>query len=120
MTEDYGREPNCFGALAWDTAQFTVNVINALRLHNNNGKKTAEALAGTAFEGTRGSMRLDSNTNYFTAPVYHATIVPSENGNSKLQLSGEVPFREEEWKTFTAQPTTGVFSRWTNTYLCTT
>ncbi|XZF16416.1 ABC transporter substrate-binding protein [Chitinophagaceae bacterium MMS25-I14] len=120
MTEDYGREPNCFGALAWDTAQFAVNVIGALKMYGNNGKKAAEGLAGTAFEGTRGQTRLDGKTNYFTAPVYHATVVPAENGNSKLALSGEVAFREEEWEAFTSQPTTGVFSRWTNTYLCTT
>ena len=117
---DHGREANCFGALAWDTALFTLHVIDALKANNNNSKKASEALAATEFESTRGQMKLDSKTNYLTAPVYHATIVPGENGNSKLSLSGEVDFREEEWETFTDQPTTGVFSRWTNTYLCTT
>jgi branched-chain amino acid transport system substrate-binding protein len=117
---DSGREANCFGALAWDTALFAQHVIDALKSNNNNSRKATEALVATAFEGTRGQMKLDNKTNYLTAPVYHATIVPGENGNSKLSLSGEVTFREEEWETFTDNPTTGVFSRWTNTYLCTT
>lgn len=116
---ELGREPNCFGALAWDTAQFTALAVAALKVNNNNGKKAAGSLAGTVFDGTRGQMKLDDHTHYFAAPVYEARIVPSENGNSKLELGKAIPYCAEEWEAFTAAPINGVFSRWTNTYLCT-
>ena len=120
ITEDHGRQPNCFAALAWDAARFAMMVAEALRANNNNGKKAAAALKGAIFEGTRGPMQLDDHTNYFTTPLYHAAIVPKEDGQSQLQLGSPVADVAAQWQAFTTQPTIGVFSRWTNTYLCTT
>ncbi len=114
-----GREPSCFTALAWDTCHFVTLVAAAIREHNGNRIKVTGALKGTSMQGTRGLMELDDTTNYFTAPLYYAALVPAENGTSMLDLKEEVPEREAAWKSFTSIPISGIFSRWTNTYLCT-
>jgi branched-chain amino acid transport system substrate-binding protein len=119
MQEEAGREASCFGALAWDTAQFVTLVIAAIRTHNGNRIKVTEALKSTAMQSTRGVMELDDKTNYFTAPLYHADLVPAANGCSMLSLKEEVGQRDTAWKSFTSLPISGIFSRWTNTYLCT-
>lgn len=119
MKEDAGREPSCFTALSWDTCRFVTLVAAAIREHNGNRGKVIEALKGVTMQGTRGLMELDDTTNYFTAPLYYAEVVPAENGTCMLRLGAEVPERGTAWSNFTSLPVSGIFSRWTNTYLCT-
>ncbi len=119
MQDEYGKQGNCFGALAWDAAQFTVLVANALAENKNNALKASAALQNTTMNGVRGLMQLDNNTNYITAPLYNATLVVNENGNSKLQI-GEMIDTAADWAAFTSAPMQSQHSRWLNTYLCTT
>ncbi|PSK91420.1 ABC transporter substrate-binding protein [Taibaiella chishuiensis] len=123
FTEAYtalsGRTPTCFAALAWDTCNFALQVAAAIRTYPGKRAQVLEALKGIALTSTRGTMVLDDETNYFTAPLYAAEVVSGENGNAALRTGAEIAGREAAWKTFTSEPVTGVFSRWTNTYLCT-
>jgi branched-chain amino acid transport system substrate-binding protein len=119
ISEEAGREASCFTALAWDTCRFVTLVAAAIREHKGNRNKVAEALKGTTMQSTRGLMELDDATNYFTAPLYYAELVPSASGSSMLRIKDEVPERDTAWKSFTSLPISGIFSRWTNTYLCT-
>lgn len=117
--EETGRPANCFSALAWDTCRFVLQVAGAIREHKGNRNQVITAIRGLAFDSTRGLMQLDNETNYVTAPLYMAEVVPSENGTAMLRTGAEVPERAQAWAAFTASPMSGVFSRWTNTYLCT-
>lgn len=119
FTEQSGRTPTCFAALAWDTCRFALEVAAVIRTYPGKQAQVLDALKGTSLNSTRGTMALDDNTNYFTAPLYAAEVIEGENGKAALRTGPEVTGLEAAWKTFTSQPVTGVFSRWTNTYLCT-
>lgn len=114
-----GRTGNSFSALAWDAAQLAIKAISALREHNNNGQKAAQALVGTTIHGTRGTMQHDADTNYFPGPLYNAEVV-NEDGASKLELGAEITYGKELWETHKSKPIGDAHSRWVNTYLCTT
>lgn len=119
MDEEFGKTGNCFAALAWDAAQFTAEVVQKLRDNKYNSLKAAEALNGFTMSGTRGLMQLDAKTNYMTAPIYDAEILPADDGMSKLQIGDRVD-ATEDWEEFTSITISSTSSRWLNTYLCTT
>lgn len=118
--DDRGRDANCFSALAWDAAQFVLKALEELKENKFNGRKAAENLKGVEIQSTRGVLKHDADTNYFPGPFYSAEIVKGEDGFSKLAIGEEVADWREHWNTHKSKPTTDTFSRWVNTYLCTT
>lgn len=118
--EERGRKGNCFSALAWDAAQFAIKVIEALNVSKFNSRKAAESLSGIEIQSTRGKLVLDPETNYFPGPLYKAEVVKDANGFSMLAIGEEVPYWQEVWKIHRSKPITETYSRWVNTYLCTT
>ncbi len=108
------REPGLFSLLGWETGMIINKVFDTVKSGFDDGAGIAADLQKIKFNGPRGEMQLDPDTNYFTAPFVRCRWV---------QNSGEMttvlqPFPADAWKTYIQLPTEGSGSGWTNTYLC--
>ena len=108
------RDGNIFSLLGWETGL----ILQEIFLHSNgnytDGTELAGRLASGKINSPRGEMKLDPETNYFIAPVCKCSI--KQNSGTPMVEQMAVP--EKEWTSFVEDPTEGVSSGWTNTYLC--
>ena len=107
------RHPGLFALLGWETAMILEQVFTT-GIDYREGEKIAGILAGTTINGPRGEMKLDPQTNYYTAPFVKCSIQCNSN---KIETE-TTAFPMQEWKTYIQQPTDGASSGWINTYLC--
>ena len=108
------RDANIFSLLGWENGQ----IVNEVFLHSNekyaDGARIAAKLAEGKINSPRGGLKLDTETNYFLAPVCKCNI--RQKLATPLIEWMEMP--EKEWTLFVEALTDGVSSGWTNTYLC--
>jgi branched-chain amino acid transport system substrate-binding protein len=108
------RTATVFSLLGWETGL----IIHEVFLNSNENYSDGAEIAGKLAEGKinspRGEMKLDTETNYFIAPVYKCSV-PQNSDKLSIHII-ETP--ENEWRAFVEIPTEGVSSGWTNTYLC--
>ncbi len=114
FTAQTKREPSLFALQGWETALVIQEIVNNCKENYTDGASVANHLATTVIKSPRGELKLNSETNYFTAPVYKGLI---KNNTEDLQVT-LADNAEEEWEKFVADPLTGPSSGWTNTYLC--
>jgi branched-chain amino acid transport system substrate-binding protein len=108
------REPSLFALQGWETAIIIMEIFNNCKDNYTNGASVARHFATTVINSPRGELKLDTETNYFMAPAYKATI---KNNTEELVVT-LAENADEEWKKFIAEPVAGPSSGWTNTYLC--
>jgi branched-chain amino acid transport system substrate-binding protein len=114
FTAQIKREPSLFALQGWETGLVIEKIFNNCKENYADGASIADFLATTAFNSPRGNLKLDSETHFFTAPVYKGMI---KNHTEDLLIT-PVENIEEEWQKFIDNPVTGPSSGWTNTYLC--
>ena len=107
------RHPGLFALLGWETAMILEQVFTT-GIDYREGGKIAGILAGATINGPRGEMKLDPQTNYYTAPFVKCSIQCNSN---KIETE-TTAFPMQEWETYIQQPTDGASSGWMNTYLC--
>ncbi len=117
IRQQHEATPNIFTLLGWEGAL----LVNQLARSPEAPKRTDEVLAKAEcmeLHSPRGPLRLHEGSRIFFSPVYQAEIVKNPTtGNCQLKLIGNYPC-ESEKSAFTNETPTGVFSKWTNTYLC--
>ncbi len=108
------KQPTIFSLLGWESGLILHQVFLSSAENYADGIQIVGNLAGKSINSPRGVLNLDTETNYFTAPVY-SCVVSQQSGVLSIE---QIEFPEQEWKSFVANSTEGVSSGWTNTYLC--
>lgn len=108
------REPGLFALLGWETGMILKQVSDTTSSGFADGAGIAAALQKIKFNGPRGELQLDPDTNYFTAPFLRCRL-PNNTGQMTTDLQA---FPADAWRTYIQLPTDGAGSGWTNTYLC--
>lgn len=106
------RPVTIFSLLGWETAM----VLQALLQYGDatNGEAAVAHLNATVLQSPRGTLRLDAATQFYLAPAARYSL---KAGNKVPQIEW-ITDLEKEWRSFTAVPTEGAVTGWTNTYLC--
>ena len=107
------KEASLFSLLGWETGMVIREVFNNFKEQYTDGAAISAKLATITISGPRGELKLDKETNHFTAPFYKF----SSQQNSQPVIE-QVAFSSAAWENYIQQPTGGVHSGWTNTYLC--
>lgn len=111
--EEENKRPVTFFALqGWETG-LLINEISKETGQITDGGALRNSLLGKKINSPRGELTLDEDSNYFTAPVFHATI---KSNLDRMEIKQEDA--ANEWKEFLSNPVEGLSSGWTNTYLC--
>jgi branched-chain amino acid transport system substrate-binding protein len=111
------NEGNIFSMLGWEAAQFVIAFSRII----NNYKKIHLAqndLENLSIESPRGLLMMHAATHHFIAPMYLVEIIKNKGGTCGLKLISEEHSATEEFEQHVADKPDGVFSKWTNTYLC--
>lgn len=111
---DYEKQPTIFSLLGWECGLVAEQVAHIAGDDYNDGEAIVKQLARCPLNSPRGSLTLDADTHFFTAPIVQCTV----ERNGRDMHTAILPFPADEWRNFTAQPNTGISSGWTNTYLC--
>jgi len=114
FTAQTKREPSLFALQGWETGLVIQTIFNNCKENYTDGASVADFLSTIAHNSPRGSLTLDKETHFFTAPAYKGMI----KNNTEDLLITPAENAEEEWKKFVGDPVTGPSSGWTNTYLC--
>jgi hypothetical protein len=107
------RSPSVFSLLGWEAALIVQQVMVLTNDQYEDGADLAGKLSEVSINSPRGEMKLDTDANYFLAPIVKCTISPN-SGNLSFE-SMETPL--EEWSAFKEDRIDGIVSGWTNTYL---
>jgi hypothetical protein len=108
------RPATMFSLLGWETAM----VMQIILQRGSAGSTTSEAIIAhlkeTALNSPRGIIQMDAETQFYIAPVARYEL---KAGSSIPEIIWTDNV-EKEWRAFTAVPTEGAVTGWTNTYLC--
>lgn len=118
IEETTDNEGNIFSMLGWEAAQFVIAFSRII----NNYKKISLAqndLEKLIIESPRGLLMMHADTHHFIAPMYLVEVIKNKKGGTcELKLISEKKSTTEEFEQHVADKPEGVFSKWTNTYLC--
>lgn len=119
MENEFGKEGNIFSMLGWEAAHFATQAVEILAEHKGNVLKAGDRFRNISFQSPRGSLNVDPATHYMFSPVYKVSIEKDENtGKCCLGAAEEVFYPEHGLEEFVSDGPQGIFSKWTNTYLC--
>ncbi|UKJ06771.1 ABC transporter substrate-binding protein [Solitalea lacus] len=113
-----GGQSNIFSMFGWETGQFFIQCTTILNKYNGVIVDATHELEAIAFESPRGVVEMHSTSHHLVAPMYITEVIPSQSGKCKLQLIDTVPDIIEKFEQYKIEKPEGVFSKWTNTYLC--
>jgi branched-chain amino acid transport system substrate-binding protein len=105
------KEASLFSLLGWETGMVLKQVFTCGEEKYQDGASIPPLLHGVSMDGPRGEIKLDPATHYFTAPFFKYSS--QKNNTEPVAFSAAAA-----WEEYTQQPTGGVHSGWTNTYLC--
>jgi branched-chain amino acid transport system substrate-binding protein len=108
------RAPSVFSLLGWETGMVLEQVFIHGSDHLADGAALVKILSGKKIQSPRGELQLDEQTNYFLAPLYKCS---TRTDRSRLGIE-PAGYQATEWSAFIKEPTEGLVSGWTNTYLC--
>jgi branched-chain amino acid transport system substrate-binding protein len=117
IEETSQKKGTIFSMLGWEAAQFVIAFSRII----NNYKKISLAqseLENLSIETPRGLLMMHADTHHFIAPMYLVEIIKNKEGRCSLKLISEKKSTTEEFELHVADKPEGVFSKWTNTYLC--
>ncbi|MFT3909028.1 MAG: ABC transporter substrate-binding protein [Ferruginibacter sp.] len=107
-------KPTMFSLLGWETGMIVDEAIQLCGDNGMDGERIIEHLKNITLDSPRGNMKLDGETQFYTAPV---TKFRLQAGAVNPELISDINI-ENEWKQFSSKPTEGTVTGWTNTYLC--
>jgi branched-chain amino acid transport system substrate-binding protein len=108
------KDPSFFSLLGWESAMLLQQVIQTAGDDYTDGTVLADGLKEMSFNSPRGPLKLDAETHHFLAPVGKCSI---KERTSDMEIEWEGDY-SKEWRSFVDEPSGGVISGWTNTYLC--
>lgn len=108
------KEATIFSLLGWEAAMILEQILLNSEQAYNNTEAVTSAITEKVLNSPRGNLKLDIQTNYFTAPFVKCNI---KSGQSFPEYES-VLFSEDEWQQYIQLPTEGSASGWKNTYLC--
>ena len=108
------KQADIFSLIGWETAMVLEQVLLHAGQIYNNADAITRAISGKVITGPRGDLKLDTQTNYFTAPFVKCSI---KSGQCEPETEN-VAFPEGKWREFIQLPTEASASGWKNTYLC--
>lgn len=108
------RPATIFSLLGWETGLIIKEIIQI----NSSTRKSSDAiiaeLISKAIDSPRGALKLDSETQFYIAPVAKYSLKAATD-IATIEWISDI---ERDWRAFTAMPTEGAVTGWTNTYLC--
>jgi branched-chain amino acid transport system substrate-binding protein len=107
------KEPSLFSLLGWESAMVVKEIFMHCKEHYADADAIAAKLENLSMNGPRGEIMLDKETHQFIAPYFKFSSRPNDQ-----PVIEQVPFTISAWENYNQQPTGGVHSGWTNTYLC--
>jgi branched-chain amino acid transport system substrate-binding protein len=106
------RPATIFSLLGWETGLVLQQVLQGGAAAGSTDEMIA-GLKNNALQSPRGTLQLDDETQFYTAPVIRCSKQPGQ-----AAVFTGVDTLENEWRQFTAVPVEGAVTGWTNTYLC--
>lgn len=113
-----GRTPNIFSLLSWESAFIALKVIELIDQCKNNMAQIATGLQSFTFKSPRGIVYFDSKTNTSISPLYHATVIPTNEGKCELQLEHMADDVHIHFENLTTHELNNSSSAWYNSYTC--
>ncbi|WP_316828955.1 ABC transporter substrate-binding protein [Pedobacter miscanthi] len=113
-----GKTPNLFSLLSWESASIALKVLALIESHKNNVSQIAAGLQSFEFEGPRGTVYFDTKTNTSLAPLYHAAIIPDNEGKCEVRIEGMADNVSGNFKKIAAYELDNAMSSWYNSYTC--
>jgi len=111
-----GRNANIFTMIGWEAAQIAHLLIQLIQTGDRtNALSYMEQLV---INSPRGTLTIDKATNFFYCQMYLAEIITTKDDKSGIGIIEKIPISQEEWKEHIYDIPPGIYSRWTNTYLC--
>ena len=118
FTDCYSRQTKrpagIFSLLGWETGMLLEQIFVHSKASYADGAAIAQTLTKIKIDSPRGLLQLDTATHYYLSPAGKFVI---KSGTSAMKPEWISDY-ENEWKAFVKEPTTGLASGWTNTYLC--
>lgn len=108
------KQATFFSLLGWEAGLVLKQILSFDKDLLPNGEKLINQLLSCTIVSPRGVLKLDPKTNYFVTQAFKCST-PKLSNNLPIET---IDFSIDEWEKFTAVPTTGTVSGWTNTYLC--
>ncbi len=108
------RPATLFTVLGYETAMILNEILLQQNEVVNDGEATVTYLKNKVLQTPRGMLQLDDETQTYISAPTRCTYEIGEKMPSKIFLNNLT----DEWKAFTAVPTEGHVTGWTNTYLC--
>jgi len=118
LEQETGKTGNIFSMFGWEAAQFIIQCRQILNRHNYKIRAAQQDLEYISFESPRGFIKMHAHTHHLIAPMYITEIISAENKKCKLKLIEEDVSILENFEKYINDKPEGVFSKWTNTYLC--
>jgi branched-chain amino acid transport system substrate-binding protein len=118
IEEETGTAGNIFSMFGWEAAQFIIQCKQILNTYGNKILPAQSELENIAFESPRGTVKMHAATHHLIAPMYITEIISTINKRCKLKLIEEDTAVAEKFEHYIADKPEGIFSKWTNTYLC--
>lgn len=108
------RPVSIFSLLGWEIAIVLSEIFESCKDNFTNGEFIVAHLKNNPLNGIRGKLVLDDETQFYLAPVIKCRLDAGES-NPVIDIVHDIG---NDWKNFTAKPTEGAVTGWTNTYLC--
>lgn len=108
------RPATIFSLLGWETAMILGEILEQGVTSGANSEAIVLHLQKTTLGSPRGTLQLDAETQFYIAPAAKYTL---QTGSLVPEIEWMTGL-EKEWREFTARPTEGAVTGWTNTYLC--
>lgn len=112
------NKANVFSMAGWEAAQFTVRYLDLIRDYPDKPEGRLVNLENLRLQSPRGVLQMHGATHHLISPMYLVEVVPDSTGRPVLRQIGEVNPLGEDFEQLVEEKVGGVFSKWTNTYLC--
>jgi branched-chain amino acid transport system substrate-binding protein len=108
-----------FSMISWEAGQFISKAAEYIEENERDVKAASPQIENINFFSPRGNIKFHKRTHYQQTSFYWTEIVKDETtGNCKLKILNEISFTDSDFEDFITDTPTGIFSKWTNTYLC--
>ncbi len=118
IEKETGKTGNIFSMFGWEAAQFVIECKKILNIYDQKIVFAQPYLEKICFESPRGHVQMHAVTHHLLAPMYVTEIIQTENKYCKLKLIEMDAAILEKFEQYILDKPQGVFSKWTNTYLC--
>ena len=83
----FGRVPDPFAALGYDTAALVAEGARRATKDGLGLRRLVEALAGATIDGPRGTLAVDATTNTVTGPLWVRQVKQTKSGLSNVDVA---------------------------------